>query len=307
MTQEFDKSVITEYGQLTGSLLLPETDIRCCALLLAGSGALDRNGNGIGLQLNLYNALAHQLAEYGIASFRYDKRGCGHSDGVHLHAGYFDLLKDAQSALDAMQQFEELQQTNVVLIGHSEGTLLSSALSAANANIQHQVLVAPFLDPLEKLIETQINQTLLQVQQLGGIKGFISRLMLRISGDQIKKQRRIMEQIRHSREPTITIKKNQIGANWLRDHQSINPKEVHRSCHTPTLSIGCAKDLQCPPNDAKTIAEVIQAPVQTYILENLTHILRTDTEPASTFRYRELSAQPIDNRIAKLIADWLPR
>ncbi|MEM7257263.1 MAG: alpha/beta fold hydrolase [Pseudomonadota bacterium] len=305
MTEEFDKSVSTSFGKLTGSLRLPANKIRYSALILAGSGALDRNGNGLGLQLNLYNSLAQQLADIGIASFRYDKRGCGDSDGVHLHAGFFDLLDDATCALQAMQKFEELHNTPVMLIGHSEGTLLSSSLATSHDCVQQQVLIAPFLDPLEQLIEAQITQTVQQIQQLRGIKGVVSRLMLWISGDQIKKQRRIMDKIRHSREPTITIKKNPINAQWLRDHQSINPRDIHQRCKTPTLSIGCEKDLQCPASDAQSIARVIQAPAETYVVPNLTHILRTDTEAPSTFRYRELSTKPVDDCVVQLIDDWL--
>ncbi len=305
MPQEIEKHIITSLGQLKGTLCLPETDINHVALILAGSGALDRNGNGIGLQLNLYNAMAHQLAASGIASFRYDKRGCGHSDGEHLHTGYFDLVSDARDCLRAMNQFEEISNRNITLIAHSEGTLISSTLSADNPAVSRQVLIAPFLDPLETVIENQIRQTVDQVKNLGGLKGFISSIMLRISGDQIKKQRNIMRQIRHSKADTITIKKNEINAKWLRDHQSIDPRQIHQQCKTPTLSIGCAKDLQCPPEDAQSIAGVINAAVDVRILDNLTHILRTDSEPPSTFRYRELSAQPIDERVCNTIVDWL--
>src|SRR3954470_15109526 len=45
------------------------------ALLIAGSGSTDRDGNGAQLKAATLKKLAEQLAARGIASLRYDKRG----------------------------------------------------------------------------------------------------------------------------------------------------------------------------------------------------------------------------------------
>src|SRR5690349_24675735 len=50
------------------------------AVIIAGSGPTDRDGNSVqGLQTDAYKQLAQALADPGIASVRYDKRGIGGS------------------------------------------------------------------------------------------------------------------------------------------------------------------------------------------------------------------------------------
>ena len=43
-------------------------------VVVAGSGATDRNGNGSGLNNDAYKLLCHALSSAGISSYRYDKR-----------------------------------------------------------------------------------------------------------------------------------------------------------------------------------------------------------------------------------------
>ena len=50
------------------------------AVIIAGSGPTDRDGNSTqGLKTDAYKQLAQALADLGIASVRYDKRGIGGS------------------------------------------------------------------------------------------------------------------------------------------------------------------------------------------------------------------------------------
>ena len=65
-------------GTLSGTLELPTgSGPFPVALIVAGSGPVDRDGNSpkSGLQTDCYKLLAEALAGRGIASLRYDKRG----------------------------------------------------------------------------------------------------------------------------------------------------------------------------------------------------------------------------------------
>jgi pimeloyl-ACP methyl ester carboxylesterase len=112
-------------GSLCGTLQMPAgTGPHPVALIVAGSGPTDRNGNDVfGIRTDAYRELAEALALRGIASLRYDKRGVGASapvveadlrpeDGVDDVAAWLTQLK-------ADPRF-----TNVLLVGHSEGSLL---------------------------------------------------------------------------------------------------------------------------------------------------------------------------------------
>jgi len=69
---------------LEGALTLPSADASATdqvVLLIASSGPLDRDQNSAKGKLNIFNQIAEHLAASGIASLRYDKRGCDNSEG----------------------------------------------------------------------------------------------------------------------------------------------------------------------------------------------------------------------------------
>ncbi len=89
---------------LSGTVCLPEQEGRFpLVLMIHGTGPLDRDENMPGQQLNVFNAIAHCLVEEGIASLRYDKRGCGKSSGDYYRAGHSDLINDAIHCFDTLK------------------------------------------------------------------------------------------------------------------------------------------------------------------------------------------------------------
>ena len=77
----FADSVFSGNGFLHGTLIVPTTTRSPVVLIIAGSGPTDREGNNplIPGKSNALRYLAEGLAERGIASLRYDKRGIGQS------------------------------------------------------------------------------------------------------------------------------------------------------------------------------------------------------------------------------------
>ncbi|HEX2336579.1 MAG TPA: alpha/beta hydrolase, partial [Hyphomicrobiaceae bacterium] len=97
------------------------------AVIIAGSGPTDRDGNSLqGLKTDAYKQLAEALADLGIATVRYDKRGIGGSvdlgkDEMQLTIDVF--AKDAQVIAKWAAQLPNVGP--LVLIGHSEGGVLA--------------------------------------------------------------------------------------------------------------------------------------------------------------------------------------
>ena len=90
--------------RLLGTLVRPAaSDPQPAALLLIGSGPLDRNSNMLGQALNLANALASALAarRRRIASLRQGR--VGQSGGDYLTTGFDRETRDASSALAALE------------------------------------------------------------------------------------------------------------------------------------------------------------------------------------------------------------
>src|SRR5688572_11265799 len=69
----------TTTGEISGTLTVGDRPGSVVALIIAGSGPTDRNGNSMFTNNNSLKMLAQQMANMGVASVRYDKRGVGAS------------------------------------------------------------------------------------------------------------------------------------------------------------------------------------------------------------------------------------
>lgn len=96
-------------------------------VMIAGSGPTDRNGNSaLGLRTDTYRLLAEALAERGISSVRYDKRGVAGSAAAAMNEA---ALRVTHLADDTVAVAAWLRGrpgiASVVVMGHSEGGLLA--------------------------------------------------------------------------------------------------------------------------------------------------------------------------------------
>ncbi|MET1078118.1 MAG: alpha/beta fold hydrolase [Pseudomonas sp.] len=148
----------TGSGVLHGTLLLPQSPTPVpVALLIAGSGPTDRDGNNPnGGHNDSLKRLAQVLAKHGIASLRYDKRGVARSlaaapreEDLSLEAYVADAAAWGQ-LLRADPRFAQL-----TLIGHSEGALVAS-LAAEPAGAQALVAIAGSARPIDQVLREQL-------------------------------------------------------------------------------------------------------------------------------------------------------
>jgi alpha-beta hydrolase superfamily lysophospholipase len=125
-----DQEVTIDGGRapLHGSLLSPPGAHGAAVLIIAGSGATDRDGNSPvpNVKPNMYKLLAEGLAVEGIASLRFDKRAIGASAAASPPENELRLSTYVDDAV-AWTEFLRRQPgvTCVVLIGHSEGALIA--------------------------------------------------------------------------------------------------------------------------------------------------------------------------------------
>ncbi|MEM8809993.1 MAG: alpha/beta hydrolase [Cyanobacteria bacterium P01_G01_bin.38] len=120
--------VETDTGALQGTLLLsPDPEPHPVVLIVAGSGPTDRDGNSALLpgKNNSLKLLAEALAEQGIASVRYDKRGIAESANVESSEAELRFETYADDATEWIQKLKaDRRFTSVTVLGHSEGSLV---------------------------------------------------------------------------------------------------------------------------------------------------------------------------------------
>lgn len=110
---------------LAGTLTLPDNarDVPV-VVMVSGSGQQDRDETL--MEHKPFAVLADALAREGIASLRYDDRGCGGSAGVFADATTADFASDAASAVKFLR---DRGFTKVGVLGHSEGGTIAFLLA----------------------------------------------------------------------------------------------------------------------------------------------------------------------------------
>ena len=124
------------------------------AVMVAGSGPTDRNWSNplIPLPSHAGRDLAAWLQGQGIGSLRYDKRFIGSKD-PKLDISLDAQVGDIKAALRAARALPEAKGKKLLLVGHSEGSLLS-LLAAGDADAV-LLLAMPGM-PMGKLILAQV-------------------------------------------------------------------------------------------------------------------------------------------------------
>ncbi|GAA3765897.1 alpha/beta hydrolase family protein [Flavobacterium ginsengiterrae] len=142
--------------QLYGTLTVPDGVKKCpVAVIIAGSGPTDRNGNNPMMKNNSLKMLAEALAKNGIASLRYDKRGIGESKASAVTESglvFENYTEDAKSWINFLKQDKRFTQLTV--IGHSEGSLIGM-IAGGKAN--KFISIAGAGEPADKLLKSQIS------------------------------------------------------------------------------------------------------------------------------------------------------
>lgn len=287
---------------LAATLARPGGEARAAVLFLHGSGPLDRNENMRGQKLDVFNVMAADFAAAGIASLRYDKRGCGQSTGAYYDAGQTELLADARAALAALHR--ELAGVPLFVLGHSEGTLLGARLSLAE-ELAGLVLLAPFVARMDDILTVQAGEAERAIAAMRGFGGWLNRMILRVLGPPRVHQQRLIARIRSGSESSFRYLGRRIEARSLRELLAIDPADIYRQVRTPMLVLGGGKDVQCDPRDVARIAEIAGPLATPVVIDDLTHILRRDDGPAGFAAYGRLIRAPLDPEVVRLAREWV--
>ena len=269
------------------------------ALLIQGSGELDRDANHKRIKLNLSRDLAGILAHAGWATLRYDKRGVGESEGNYMSTGFFDEQSDVTAAYEWLKE-----QPNVALtaaVGHSAGALHAAELARRQPSLATAVLLSTSAKTGDETLSWQTRQ----IQQHA--VPALAKALLRLFGTSVEKQQaKAARRIRDTTTDTARIQLVKVNAKWMREYMGYDPMPALRESRAPLLAVTGSKDIQVDPEDLHKVAETASGDVATELIDDVDHLLRH--EPASFSnpkKYKNQATKPIDPRVRTTLVEWL--
>jgi len=288
--------------ELRGTLAVPEEPPSAGVLLLGGSGRVDRDENTRGFRLNLLADLARSLAEGGLASLRYDKRGVGVSAGDFWSTGFYDNVADAEAALDFLRSCPELAGCSLYILGHSEGAYIAMRLGATVKGVAGIILLAGGARPVEEELRWQARRV---SETLTGLNAWVFRL-LRV--DLVQKQAKEIETIERSRQDVLRRRLvAKVNAKWARELLAYDPRDDLGILQVPVLALIGTKDIQVDVSNLDRMKDVVKSPLEAYALPDVTHLFRIEHRDPGLAGYRRQLRQALAPQVPEIIVGWVRR
>lgn len=259
--EEEDVQLETPSGTVYGTLLLPGgAGPFPVAVLIAGSGPTDRDGNTtlIPGANNSLRLLAEGLAADGIASLRYDKRGIAASAAAGPNEAdlRFDMyVEDAAAWVDEVRDDDRF--STVTIIGHSEGSLIgmiAAQRSAADAFVSISGIASAAGDALRGQLGAQLPATLMEESER-----ILSELEAGRTVDTVPPP--LFALFRASVQPYMV--------SWFR----YTPSEEIARLGIPVLIAHGTTDIQVPASEAATL-HAARPEAEVAIIDGMNHVLK---------------------------------
>lgn len=248
-----DELSITKW--IDGTLLTPsDMDKPNLAIIIAGSGPTNRNGNQNFLKNNSLKKLAEGLSKNGIATFRYDKRVVKQilQNNVDKNITFDDFVSDASDVLDYFKKKDSYNK--IYIIGHSQGSLVG--MLAAKDKADGFVSLAGAGNNIGDVIVEQIAKTAPMFNE---------------------DTKRVVESLKAGQTTTdypvalgsvFSADLQPFMINWM----SYEPTEILKDLNMPILIINGTKDLQVSVAEAELLKEANEN-AKLMIIENMNHVL----------------------------------
>lgn len=289
---------------LAGTLLAPSSTPsgatrHPAAVLISGSGPIDRNSNMKRQKLNVMRDVAEHLAAAGIASLRYDKRGVSASEGDYRSTGLHDNIADAAAAVAMLLSRPEIDPSRVVVVGHSEGAMIATDLAAQPTGISGAVLLSGPAQTGEEVLRWQAAQI------APTIPAPVKAILRLLRKDILTMQDKRIAKLKESEGDVVRINLVRMNARWFREFLAYDPTPALRKAAVPILAITGVKDIQVDPDDVAVMAELVPTSFTGHVLEDVTHLLRRDDGPPGLKSYRKQMKRPVDPNLLEMASRWI--
>ena len=272
-----------------GTLTLPKSEgAESLIIFIQGSGATDRNGNQPMMKNDGIKKMARELAENGIASFRFDKRIFKMQEMKMKEEDlrFEDFVKDVEDIIGYFKDEDKFE--NIVIAGHSEGSLIG--MLAAKENADGFISLAGAGEPIDNIIVDQVNKMAPQL----GENARTAFDEIRENGQTTNYSPMLESIFRKSVQPYMN--------SWMK----YDPAEEIKELEIPVLIINGTSDIQVDPKQAEML-HAANEDSRLVIIEKMNHIFRkieSDDRLVNTKSYNEPNL-PLHPELIPVITNFI--
>ena len=254
--KNYDSLQVSIDPEVQGTLLSPKGENQPpLAILIAGSGPTDRDGNQAQLKNNSLKYLAEGLAQKGIATFRYDKRVIAQINKATVQEEKMTFEDEVNDALLVVNHFKD-KYKKIILIGHYEGSLIG-LLVAQKVVVSKFVSISGAGNSSATLIEEQIGKNAPQLKEES--QKIISQL----------RKGELVENISPYLAPVFRKSVQPYLISWFK----YEPAKEITKLQIPILIVQGTNDLQVEDKEVQLLKEA-QPKAQLLLIEGMNHVLK---------------------------------
>jgi pimeloyl-ACP methyl ester carboxylesterase len=286
----------TGAGNVYGTLKVPDSKNAIpIAIIIAGSGPTDRDCNQPSMKSNSYKMLSDALFYNNIATLCYDKRGIAKSKSEQKEEDlcFEDFINDAKAWIDQLS--EDKRFSDIILLGHSEGSLLGMIASQNNPKAAKYISIAGAGMPASDILKEQLDK---QMQgQPEAVKNMVFSYIDKLeNGETIPDVPATLNVLfRPSVQPYLI--------SWFK----YNPKTEISKLTIPTLLLQGTTDIQVGTDQAELLAKA-NPNAQKVIIENMDHVMKISETKDMTEQIKNSYNNPdtpISKELVKIITGFI--
>ena len=292
---EESSSVAIADGTLYGTLTIPAgSGPFPIALIIAGSGPTDRNGNSplSTIRTDAYKLLAHDLAARGIASLRYDKRLVGQSaiPGANENTLRFDdFVGDAERWVGSLSTDKRF--SGVSIIGHSEGSLIGMIAAQRTPAVVSYVSLEGAGRPAPDVLLQQFHDANASAADIATTQHILADLR---NGKTVANvDRSLYLLFRPSVQPYLI--------SWFRYDPAVEISKLT----IPALIVQGTTDIQIGVPDAQRLKDAAPS-AKLALISGMNHILRdAPADRSANIATYSQPSLPLDSTLVSTISDFI--
>ncbi len=306
--------------QMSGTLVMPNGNGPFpCLVMISGSGPQNRDEEIAGHKP--FAVIADDLAKMGWASFRYDDRGVGKSEGEFSKATTFDFAIDANAAWKMITANPKIDAKKIGLLGHSEGGLVAPIVASQNKEVYCIVSLAGpgvtgsqvILQQIEDIAKAEGQQESEMIESLNAANSVMtfvtnekdSTAAAAVIHRYIFKSNK--KKSKSEREELFATYNRSFNNEWMKVFLKTDPIPYWQKVQCPTLILNGEKDLQVRfDQNANRIAETLKMskiPYEKVILADNNHLFQY-TQTGKVSEYAKLE-ETISPEALQSIREWL--